>query len=575
MRRRHWISLFIFLIFAALVTWLWWVRPKQVNMAAYAPADSMLYLEANQPLEIAETIYGTGAWKAFENFLGKPVSGRRSPGLQRFIRWTGVGPIESVILARAQIAVVITDMGTTEQADTLRIRPEGAVLMETHTSERRIRAPVEQAIKTFAEKTYGQPILRRTTLDGVELLEWSAPTDSRQIVGAIIGSLVILGNSEHAVQNCVAVSLGRRESLKDDPELTRVRRQLGVERPLTFGYVPTGKSARLLAVGIPVLLDRAPGDSEFQRFITAGAEKIFGSVGWTSSAYSTGIEDRYLIALQPSVITRLKPNFDSADNSNFQIEHLLPNDVYSVTSYRFSNPAATWQSLKTAVSSQVDALSTIVFSSLLKSSLLSYGINDPEVFLDAVDGELLTLRFDDNGERSVLIAGMRDSSTLRQILTKKMGLIPRTNDYSQTESFEDSREEVAAVFISNLIVLGSPADVRRYAINKQGNTESSVEKIKRMTFFAPLSSSANIVTYTDDSNRVRSFISAIIVASGRAAVPAVRMEEGLASLPFSVTETTLDDPGIRRITRSPLGQFSSVLPLLIPEPPGLTQPGSR
>jgi hypothetical protein len=573
MRRSRWILLLTLLVFAILTSWLWWVRPRTVDMAAYVPADSLLYLEANQPLDVVQTIGATDAWRALEGIIGAS-SAPRSGWLQAIIRRTGIGPIESVILARAQVAAFVTDLGTAETGDTLRIKPEGAILIETHTSERRIRAPFEQALKALAEKTYGQPIPRRVTLEGIEFIEWRAPEGSRQIIGTIIGSLVIIGNSEHAVQNCVAVSLGRRKSLKDDPELGRVRLQLGEQHALTFGYVPPGSSARLFAVGLPLLLGRAPGDTEFQRLVTKGAENIFGSLGWSSRAYLTGIEDRYLIALQPSIVARLKPNFGSA-NINSQIQRLVPDDVYSVTSYKFANPAATWQGLKTAVSSQVDALSTIVFSSLLKSSLLSYGINDPESFLGAVDGELLTLRLDENAERSILIGGVRDRATLRDLMTKKMGLTLRSGQVDQQETFADPQDEFAASFISDFIVLGSPADVRRYAGIRQGNAELSAAKLKRMTFFGPSPTSANVITYTDDGNRVRSFVSAIIAAKGAPPVTSARIEEVVAGLPFSVTETTLGDLGIERTTRSPLGQFSTVLPFLVPEQPNSTKPGTE
>lgn len=574
MRRSRWIVLLTLLVFAIVTSWLWWVRPRKVDMAAYAPADSMLYLEANQPLEVVETIAHTDAWRAFERVMETPASAPRSRWLQGFIRWTGIGPIQSVILARAQVAAVVTYLGTTEEGDTLRIKPEGAILIETHTSEGRIRAPFEHALQALAEKTYGHPIPRRITLDGVDFIEWSAPEGSRQIVGTIIGSLVIVGNSEHAVQNCLAVSLGRRTSLKDDPELGRMRLHLGGEHALTFGYVPPGNSARLLAVGLPLLFGRAPGDSEFQRIITNGAAKIFASLGWTSRAYLTGMEDRYLINLQPSIATRLKANFGHP-NIDSQMQRLLTDDVYSVTSYRFANPAATWQSLKTAVSSQADALSTIVFSALLKSSLLSYGINDPESFLGAVNGELLTLRLDGNAERSILIGGVQDRATLRDLVIKKMGLTLRSDHVDQMETFEDSQGEFAASFISDFIVVGSSADVRRYAIIRQANAELNAAKIKRMTFFVPSSTSANIVTYTDDGNRVRSFIYAIIAAKGALTVTSGRIDEAVAGLPFSVTETTLGDHGIERITRSPLGQFSTVLPLLVPEQLSPTKAGTE
>jgi len=366
------------------------------------------------------------------------------------------------------------------------------------------------------------------------------------------------------VQNCLAVSQGRRQSLKGDPELDRMRVRLGGENALTFGYVPTGNSARLMGVGLPVLLGRVPGDSGFQRLITNGAAKVFGSLGWTSRSYLTGIEDQYLITLQPSIVARLKPNFDGS-NINSQMQHAVPEDFYSVTSYKFANPASAWQSLKSIISSEVDALSTIIFSSLLKSSLLSYGIDDPDSFLGAVNGELLTLRLDENAERSILIARVRDRATLRQLVTKKIGPNVRSDHMQKMEAFEDPQGEFAASFIDDLIVLGTAADVRSYIVDRQASTELNGERFRQMTFFASANRAANIATYTNDSDRVRSFAFAIIAARGTPVVTSKLIDEAIARLPYSVTETTLSDQGIERITRSPLGQVSTILPLLFPE----------
>jgi hypothetical protein len=576
MRQRRWIVRATLLVFAILISWLWWVRPTKVDMATYAPADSLLYIEANRPLEVADAIAGTDAWRTFEKTIDAPAITPQSRWLQGFIRWTGIGPVQSVILARAQIAAVVTDLGAIEEGETLRIKQEEAILIETHTSEGRIRAWFEQAIRTLAERNYGRPTVRRTTLDGIEFVEWSAPGGTRQIVGAIIGSLVIVGNTERAVQNCLAVSQGRRQSLKGDPDLDRMRLRLGGENALTFGYVPTGNSARLLGVGLPMLLGRAPGDSGFQRLITNGATKVFGSLGWTSRSYLTGIEDRYLISLQPSIVAQLRPNFERS-HINSQMQHLLPDDFYSVTSYKFANAAATWQSLKSAVSSEVDALSTIVFSSLLNSSFFSYGIDDPDSFLRALNGELLTLRLDENAERSILIASVRDRATLQQLVMKDMGPHARKDHIEQAETFEDPQGEFAASFINDFIVLGAAGEVRRYAANRHATAELNGERLRQMTFFASSNTSANIVTYTNDSDRVRSFVFAMIAVRGTPVPTSGPIEEAIARLPYSVTETTLTDQGIERITRSSLGQVSTVLPLFVPEEnsPSPTLPESR
>jgi hypothetical protein len=564
MKRMRWILLVVGLLIMIVAGWLWIARPQTVDMSTYAPADSLLYLESNRPLAVVETIADTDAWKAFERVMGTQSGAMRRQWLQRFIGVTGLGPVQSVVLARAQVAAVVTDLGATEEGEALRIRSEGAVLIETHTAEFRIKPEFEKALKQLAEKTYGRPTQRQFSLNGVEFTEWKAPEGTRQIVGSVVGSLVIVGNSERAVQNCAEVALGRRPKLKDDPELGRMRLQLGGGDALAFGYVPSGNSARLLAVGVPLLLGRAPGDAEFQRLVENGAGKVLGSLGWSSNAHSTGIEDRYLIGLQPAVVARLKPGFRPG-NTPSMIDRALPDDFYSATSYNFASPTEALQSLRLAVSSQVDALSAIVFTSLLKSTLLLYGIDDPEKFLGAVNGELVTLRFDESAERALLIAAVKDRVALREMIAKKMQAKPGSEN---AETFEDSEGEFAASFISDYIVVGSPSDVQRFGENWSGNVKrSNADKLRKLTFFASNSSSADVVTYTNDRSRVQSFISAFIQAKGAPVVEPAQLEQALGDLPYSVTETTLDDRGLARVTRSPLGQFSTIFPLLFPEQP--------
>lgn len=563
MKRTGRLLMVTMLLCGVLAAWLFWARPGNVDMAAYAPADSLLYLEANRPSEILDAISTTEAWKIMTNGKGAPVVEAKTTWLRGVMRWTGIGPIRTVILARSQMAVVVSELRTAEEGDTLKVKPEGALIIETHTAENRIRAVVEEAVKTLAEKTYGRPTERRAKLEGVEFIEWLAPEDSRQIVTAIFGSLVVVGTSQHVVQQCLAAAQGRAPALNRDPELVSMRTRLEANRTLTFGYVPPRNSAKLLGVSIPILLGRAPGDSEFQRLITNGAMKVFGSVGWSSSRFSSGMEDRYLINLEPAVVDHLKPTFVSVGGNS----HIASPHVYSVTTYNFTKPAATWQALKTAVSSQVDALSTIVFSSILKSALLSYGIDQPEAFLGAVGGEILTVRLDENSERAILIARVRDRTSLRQLFLRTMRASSRPPGVDHTEFLEDMEQELAVSLGDEFVVSGPTIDVRRYLELTGVGTAIDSQSLRRMTFFASSSTAAKVVTYTDDSDRVRRFASTIVANKGGGVVSSERMEAAIALLPYSVTETTLGERGLERINRSPLGQFSSIVPLLFPEKP--------
>jgi hypothetical protein len=574
MTRLKSISLLLLLVVTLVAGWLWWVRPVKVDMAVYAPANSLLYLESNQPLAVADALISTDAWKIIDRASGTRSAAHPQSWLESVIRWTGIGPVKSVILARAQVAVVVTDLGTIEDGDTLKVKPEGVILIETHTTERRIRPTVEEALRQLAEITYGKPTTRRTTIEGVELIEWIAPEGSRQIVATIVGSLVIIGNTEQAVRSCLAVALRRNANLKEDPGLAQMRSQLAGDRALTFGYVPSANTARLLSVGVPLIMGRAPGDSEFQRLITTNAAKVLGDLGWSSHAFKGGIEDRYLISLQPSIVARLKPDFARHGVIN-QNRRLLPDHVHSVTYYRFGNPAAVWQDLKGTASSQMDVVSAVVFSSLLKSALLSYGIDDPETFLGAAKGEIVTLRLDQSGERTMLIGSVRDEESLRTMVRNRLGPNLRSTHVHENEIFEDAKGELGVMLSKNLIVLGFPLDVGRYAEESQPTGQMNDDQFSRITFFVPSSSSANIVTYSDDSHRIGKFISAVLAAKNVQPTGSGIIEPMIAELPYSATETTLGDRGFERVTKSPLGQFSALLPLLVPEKAGPTSNGTQ
>jgi hypothetical protein len=57
----------------------------------------------------------------------------------------------------------------------------------------------------------------------------------------------------------------------------------------------------------------------------------------------------------------------------------------------------------------------------------------------------------------------------------------------------------------------------------------------------------------------------VISAKRAESISGQQLEQLIATLPFSVTETTLGEQGIERVTRSPLGQFSSIVTSLFPE----------
>ena len=100
---------------AGLVLWL--DVPGKVDLAEYAPADSLVYVELNDLADVARAIQQTNVWQAAAPIThSKPVNQNR--WLTTAAR-AGVAPIESVLFARTQVALVVVGLNTTEQDNTL------------------------------------------------------------------------------------------------------------------------------------------------------------------------------------------------------------------------------------------------------------------------------------------------------------------------------------------------------------------------------------------------------------------------------------------------------------------------
>ncbi|HEX6044224.1 MAG TPA: hypothetical protein VFZ22_07025, partial [Pyrinomonadaceae bacterium] len=367
-------SLVLILILGLLVAaFLWFNRPEKVDLASYAPADSLLYVELNSPAEVTKAIQHSEVWKAAAPITHSQASSENT--LATAAARAGIGPIEAVLFARSQIALVVVGLNTSEENDTLRVRPEVALIAETQTSSLRTKPAVEAAVKQLASFAYGASNCSERTADA-EYIECSVAGGDRKILAAIDDTLVIVGNTENAVRSCLEARRGTRPSMLTDPEMVRVRASVALDKPLAFGYISAANSAKLFSWAAPLLMGRAPGDQQFQQLLAVSAGKILRGVAWTAVSTGRGIEDRYLFSLEPDVVSRLQPAFETSErDENFW--KLVPASFQSLTIYRSREPSVAWRSLDSAVSLKLDALPAVLFGPILKSSLSAYGIGDP------------------------------------------------------------------------------------------------------------------------------------------------------------------------------------------------------
>lgn len=542
---------------------LWWNAPHKVDMADYVPGDALVYLEVNSLADVTRVVEQNDTWKAAAQVLGTQTAPEN--------RWLslaarlGLAPINGVIFSRSQIALAVIGMNTVEQGETLHVRPEAAVIIETHTAHWRVKPAAVAAVKQLALFAYGQSICNERT-DNADFVECSSPAGDRKLLAAIDGSLVVIGNTENAVRACLEVRRGTRPSLRTDSELVRVRASLGGDRSLSFGYISSANAARLFSWAAPLLMGRGPGDRQLEQVLAASAAKILRGIAWTTSSASGGIEDRFLFSLDPEVITRLEPAFnDAASDEGFW--KFLPETVQSVTIYRSRDPVGAWAALDSAVALKLDAVSSVVFASLLKSGLSIYGIEDPKEVFSALTPPLLTVKPASGVTGSVLLARVANHDALHKILAQQIAKTGNGQILDGIQSDPKEDKEFTAVFSDGYLLVGKTENIRPCLVAlRSGQVLTDEMKSRRVGHFAT-GRSAPIVTYANDESRVSSFIDAVALMRGlrptRDQQDALQKVIGGSS--FSATVTTLSSTGIERNTRSAFGQFSTLLSFLQPD----------
>jgi len=220
---------------------LWWNFPVKVDMASYAPADSLIYLETNSIPEVNNALQQSEVWKSVSSIVGSRDQSQSR--LWLLASRAGIGPVEAVMMSRAQVALVVMGVDTTENADLLRVRPEVAVIVETHTAKWRMKGSAVAGIKRLAQFAYGSAVCSERSAEA-DYVECTESSGRRQLVGAIDGSVIVVGNSIKAVQSCLQVRMGQRPSLNSDPELQNSRRTMRAESSLAFGYVSKNNAPR-------------------------------------------------------------------------------------------------------------------------------------------------------------------------------------------------------------------------------------------------------------------------------------------------------------------------------------------
>lgn len=554
----------------ALVTlffWLFWSRPKRTDMALLVPADSLAYLQVNDLPALADGIADTTAWQTLSAPAAASLGLRNSRWLTRLARWTGIGPAEAVVLSRSQLALALFQYQTGDGGTALQVNLLATLVIDTHTSQFRMRPVIERRIEEFARRHYGQPKLEHKLVDGVDFAEWSSVDGSRRIVLAFVDSVAYIGSDELPVRACIAVRNGTQPSLATNGFFTEQRDAASADRAPLFAFIPSSGLRAFLIATAPYSLGPDATRTNAAPIVASAVAKLVDGVTWSPTFIDGQVEDQVRLTLANGITQQLQSGLVAEKPPTFQSVNLIPGNTHSLTQYNLRDSATAWNDLNRAISSHVEFLLAAESPKFLASALQGYGIDDPKAFLSAVGPELSTVKLDINSPRALLIVQVLDAAALRRLVRARLGPDSTSEQIGNSELlYSRDPERGAASFVDNALLLGSVEDVRTcLQAHNKGDRMADTGAFQRARALVNVTppSLPTITTFTNDAESSRSFVS--LFSANRA--PAISnsvsaLNDASVRLPNRVNVTRLTQNGFEYTSRSSFGLMGTLAVML-------------
>lgn len=548
------------------VAWAYWNRPQKTDLSRFAPLDSLAFVEANDLGAVVSGIEQTSAWQALAAPIGAPS--RISPNRWwiALARWTGIGSIDAILFARSQVAVVFSGAEGNQAGNTLTIKPLTTFIIETHTSQRRMKAAVERHLEDLARRIYEDPIYVRKTVENVEFTEWTSADGTHQIVFAFLDTALIVGNDETSVLHSIRARMGNGPSLRDVADFKDVRHRTQSSEAAVFGFVSQSGIKSLLQAYALYRSDSSADAITGARIFSDTFGGIVKNAGWAASFRDGMVEDRCSVGLADGVIKKLQSSAipdRGPDLSNLQF---VPAGVHSVSLYQFHDSVSFWSELNAAISSHADLIGAIAARPMLKSLLKSYGIDDPDAFSRAIGTRIQTIKVEEDSP-SVMVAESFDRQALRNLALRRLGQNPKSEKLGDAELLLSSTDNWAAAFVSNFFLIGPSDLVRRCLLTQStGSLLSTTEQFRKSQSHVDVSLPMTALTFTKDERTTISFIETFARQQRSAfATTGPEIDQIIKRFPLALSVTVLGESSIEWTSRSSFGLGGSLAAQLFPQ----------
>ncbi len=551
-------------------------RPHRVVMERYAPADTLAFGEIDSLPDLLDGLTNTKAWRELAPVLGISSQLRQLGSVADLIGRSGLGPDEAVAAGRAQYAIAITGVesnsGETDEGPFLHLKPDFALIIETHTKPETAARLVRERAAMIAQRIYGEAVVEGVDEhQGAELRVFDGPGAGHRLVVSSLGSVILIANQSEAMNLCLDTIAGRAAALAEDATLSRMRPEVGLD-PAVFAYVTATGIEKLIELW-PLLIAGRAGEpdtiSAFSDLVEHLSKQAGAGFPYSSHFVAGGVTEKYLTALRPQVAEALTQPLKSASAARFESLAMIPRGVESLTLLNVDNAGELPERVFRQLSPTVDIVTGVALREFVINLRKQYGLASSDSVGDAIGSEIALVSFGDEQPRAMLIRvneRSRIASIVNKYLIRKASSV-KNEQHDGTEiliSSEDERR--CAAFVGDFIVLGTRDQIIKVAeTNSKRDGQDGDERLKEALATRP--PNASIVYYrgrVDDAGRFLLAISKLtrVTDGSQELLDRDSAHNALDRLPGSVSFTEFRDYGVYTQTHSAVGNFGALAALI-------------
>ncbi len=500
--------------------------PPKAELRSFLPGGTLIYAETSDLAKISGVFTGNKDWKTLSDD----------------------GETYLSFLREKQAALGLVGFESGGEGTVLQVKPKLVLLIDTGSSESQAAAVAGKVLQELSQRFLKEngEIEKQVIND----TQWLIITSGgKKIFSAVMGSVILIGNNEEAVKQCLEIKKSNGESLAANKELLQAGERYGAPDQIAFGYVSTagiGELANYLTVSYAL----KSSENVMVREMISGLlpemlQKTVSSAAWSARATGSGVEDTYFIETEKEFARNVSQTIKAAPATGATGAKFVPKDIYSASLYRLEEPQIAWRGMVLSLATRMDQKALPMFEQFSRQLLKPYGIDDPELFLSATGSQIVTARFDEEGNEAVVIAAIKDKEKLKRAISETFDTGKAPVKIGGAEGAEGwaSRDGAFYALISDgSLIIGNEQGVLKCLA---ANTET----LDLPQSFSNLSGGgAIVVTRQKDDTAVR-------ILSDLAS----RNNKTVEVNSYAVTETRIETRGIKRRTLSAFGLLGEML----------------